>query len=164
MTKITKAHTTEHFQSMEAFGRWVVPETYAPYFPREWADYLVDAGHTVIALEGQAAEGYRHYRVEVDGVLAGYFALHERADGRMVLTHLYLRPDLRGRGLGREVMEFVDREAVAVGVPAVELVVLRKNAAAVKFYKRHGYEIEREILTPIGPGAELEDYLMTKIF
>jgi GNAT superfamily N-acetyltransferase len=147
---------------MEAFGREVVPETYAPYFPREWAEYLVEAGHTVAAFKEQVAEGYRHYLVEVDGVLAGYFALHERADGTMILTHLYLRSDLRGLGLGQEIMEFVHREAEGLGVPAVELFVLRKNTRAVNFYKRHGYEIDREIVTPIGPGAELEDYIMTK--
>ena len=162
MNLIARAHTKTHFSEMEAFGREVLPEVYAPYFPREWADYLVESGHTAGALEAQAAVGYRHYRVEVDGVLAGYFALHEREDGVMVLTHLYLRSDRRGQGLGQRVMDFVLQEAVAVGVPAIELVVLRANTAAVSFYRRHGYEIVREILTLIGPGAELEDYLMRK--
>ena len=164
MFSITLAYNEVHFTSMEAFGREIVPETYAPYFPREWAGYLVESGHTASAFAAQVAEGYRHYRVEVDGALAGYFALHERADGRMILTHLYLRPESRGQGLGRQVMEFVDQAAVESCVPAIELVVLRANDGAVNFYRRHGFVIDREILTPIGPGAELEDYIMTKSF
>jgi hypothetical protein len=40
--------------------------------------------------------------------------------------------------------------------------VLRKNIGAVGFYQRNGYMIAREVLTPIGPGAELEDYLMRR--
>ncbi|HTR30896.1 MAG TPA: GNAT family N-acetyltransferase [Puia sp.] len=162
MILITKANTKMQFKEMETFGRAVLAEVYASYFPREWADYLVESGHTAVALEAQAADGYRHYRVEVDGALAGYFALHEQQDGVMILTHLYLRSDRRGQGLGRRVMDFVLQEAVAAGVPAIKLVVLRANKAAVSFYRRHGYEVEQEIVTLIGPGAELEDYVMRR--
>jgi GNAT superfamily N-acetyltransferase len=162
MITITRAHTAEHYRTMEALGRVIVPEVYVPYFPREWADYLVESSHTAIALAAQATQGYRHYRVEVDEVLAGYFALHERGDGIMVLSHLYLRPDFRGKGLGQQVMEFVHREAVELRVAGIELLVLRKNIGVVNFYQRNGYAIAKEVLTPIGPGAELEDYLMRK--
>jgi predicted GNAT family acetyltransferase len=64
--------------------------------------------------------------------MVGYFALLDREDGTMILTHLYLRSDRRGEGLGRRVMEFVRREAVSTRAPA------------------------------IGPGVELEDYVMRK--
>jgi ribosomal protein S18 acetylase RimI-like enzyme len=162
MTTITRAYTADHFQTMEALGREIVPEVYVPYFPREWADYLVETGHTAIALEAQAARGYRHYRVEAGAVLVGYFALHERGDGAMELTHLYLRPDHRGKGLGKEIMDFVHREAAMLGVKGIELLVLRKNIAAVSFYQRNGYVIVREVVTPMEPGAEWEDYVMWK--
>lgn len=162
MISIGHAFTKAHFQEMEAFGREVLPEVYAPFFPREWADYLVESGHTVSALEAQVAEGYRHYRIEVSGELAGYFALHAREDGVMILTHLYVRSAFRGQGVGQKVMSWVAREAKALGVPAIELVVLRKNKAAVKFYQRNGYVILKEVLTEIGPGVVLEDYEMRK--
>lgn len=162
MISISRAVTTEHFQVMEAFGREVIPDVYVPYFPREWADYLVETGHTVPALEGQAAAGYRHYLVFSENELAGYFAVHERGDGVMVLSHLYLREDFRGMGLGQVIMDFVHRDAAECGVRGIELVVLRANRGAVSFYQRHGYVIEREVLTPMGPGAELEDYVMRK--
>lgn len=159
---IGHAFTKAHFEEMEAFGREVLPEVYAPYFPRQWAEYLVESGHTVTALEAQVGEGYRHYRVEVDGELAGYFALHARADGVMILTHLYVRSAHRGKGVGQKVMSWVAREAKTLGVPAIELLVLRKNKGAVGFYERNGYAVAQEVLTPIGPGAELEDYVMRK--
>jgi GNAT superfamily N-acetyltransferase len=162
MIDISRAHTAEHFLRMEALARAIIPDVYEPYFPREWADYLVETGHTTGALEDQAAKGYRHYEVEMGGLFIGYFALHERGDGIMVLSHLYLRPESRGKGVGQRIMDFVHREAEEFGVKGIELVVLRKNFAAVNFYKRHGYVIEREILTPMGPGAELEDYIMLK--
>ena len=162
LISIGHAFTKGHFQEMEDFGREVLPEVYAPYIPRHWADFLVESGHTVSALEAQVAEGYRHYRVEINGELAGYFALHAREDGVMILTHLYVRSVHRSKGVGQKVMSWVDREAKTLGVPAIELVVLRKNTGAVNFYERNGYGVAREVLTPIGPDAELEDYVMRK--
>jgi ribosomal protein S18 acetylase RimI-like enzyme len=162
MITITRAHTAHHFQKMEALGREIVPDVYVQYFPREWADYLVESSHTAVALEAQAAMGYRHFLVEAGELLAGYFALHEQPDGAMVLSHLYLRSDYRGKGCGQRVLDFVHREATEWKVTGIELLVLRKNIGAVGFYQRNGYMIAREVLTPIGPGAELEDYLMRR--
>lgn len=154
----------EHFQRMEALGRAIIPDVYAPYFPREWAEYMIETGHTVRALAGQAAKGYRHYLVGGDSPasLTGYFALQVRSDRTMELSHLYLRPDCRGKGFGRRIMEFVNREAEERGVTGIELWVLRKNTAVVNFYLHHGFVIAREVMTPMGPGAEVEDFVMRK--
>ena len=147
---------------MESFALEVLPEVYERYIPQTWTAYLIQAGHTTRALEAQAETGYRHYLVEVDGELAGYFALHERGDGLMELTHLYFHLHFRGQGLGGQVMTFVGREAEKRSVPGVERWVLRENLAAVGFYRKHGYVVVREVMTPIGPDAELEDYIMRK--
>jgi diamine N-acetyltransferase len=170
MIEISRAHTTEHFQRMEALGRGIIPDVYAPYFPLEWAEYMIETGHTAVALAQQAAKGYRHYLVggeslvksESPAGLMGYFALQVRPDRTMELSHLYLRPDCRGKGFGRRIMAFVNEEAAKRGVTGIELWVLRKNVAVVNFYLRHGFVIAREVMTPMGPGAELEDFVMRK--
>jgi GNAT superfamily N-acetyltransferase len=161
--KITAAYTREQFETMEALGRRTVPEFYAQFMPPECADYLVEASHTVEAFEAQAGEGYRHYMVEVDNRLIGYFALHEE-DHTMVLTQFYLLKEVRGKGLGQRVMDFIHREAADLRVKKIELLVLRKNEGAVGLYKKNGYYVAAEVLTPMGGGYMLEDYIMQKSF
>jgi len=161
--KITTAYTREQFETMEELGRRIVPAFYADYFPPEIGAHLLQISHTIEAFEAQVGEGYRHYMIEVDGEPVGYFALHEE-ERTMVLTQFYLLQEARGRGIGQKVMEFIDREAKELRVRRIELLVFRKNAGAVGLYRKNGFLVAEEVLTPMGMGQTIEDYVMRKSF
>jgi ribosomal protein S18 acetylase RimI-like enzyme len=161
--KITAAYTREQFETMEALGRRIVPDFYAQYLPAECGSWLVEASHTVQAFEAQVGEGYRHYMVGIGDEVVGYFALHEE-DRTMVLTQFYLLKEWRGRGIGQGVMDFVHREAEELRVKKIELLVFRKNAAAVGLYRKNGFLVAAEVITPMGMGYSVEDYVMQKSF
>ena len=184
------AHTTEHFAMIEALARRIVPDFYAPFFDKATAEYLVESGHTAAALAAQVAKGYRHYLIgagetsgeagetlseagetlseageasgEAGGRAVGYFALGLREDDGVLLSHFYILREYRGRGLGQLAMEFIDRQVTAMGARRIELFVLRENTAAVGLYRKNGYVVAEEVLTRLGNGAVLEDYLMRK--
>jgi diamine N-acetyltransferase len=80
----------------------------------------------------------------------------------MLLSHFYMLAEWRGRGLGKMAMAFIDEAARDWGVERIELLVLRKNGGAVRMYTRSGFEVAEEVLTRLGDGAVLEDYLMRK--
>ena len=161
--KITAAYTREQFETMEALGRRIVPNFYAQYLPPECGSWLREASHTIEAFETQVGEGYRHYVVEMEGQPVGYFALHEE-DRTMVLTQFYLLEEWRGRGIGQRVMDFVHGEANELRVKKVEVLVLRKNEPAGGLYRKNGYAITAEVITPMGLGQTVEDYVMQKSF
>jgi diamine N-acetyltransferase len=168
------AQTTEDFAVIEVLARRIVPDFYAPFFERAVAEHLVISGHTAVALHAQAAGGYRHYLIESGGEPVGYFALHGGghepavANGAgedrvtLQLSHFYVLAEFRSRGLGRLALAFIDREMKDMGAGAIELFVLRRNAGAVAFYQRHGFAVREEVLTRLGEGAVLEDYVMRK--
>ena len=159
---ITRANTGEQYATIEALARRIVPDFYAPYFERETAEYLVESGHTAAALEALAGRGYRHYLIECEDMAVGYFSLLEQGE-MMLLSHFYLLEEYRGRGLGQEAMDFIHREAEAVGVRKIELFVLRRNKGAVGLYQKNGYIFAAEVMTRLGNGAMLKDYLMRKL-
>ena len=166
---IFAAHTAEHFATIEALARQIVPDFYAPFFDKATAEYLVESGHTAAALAAQVAKGYRHYLIgagetsgEAGGRAVGYFALGLREDDGVLLSHFYILREYRGRGLGQLAMEFIDRQVTAMGARRIELFVLRENTAAVGLYRKNGYVVAEEVLTRLGNGAVLEDYLMRK--
>jgi GNAT superfamily N-acetyltransferase len=161
--KITAAYTREQFETMEALGRRIVPDFYAQYLPAECGSWLVEASHTVEVFESQVGEGYRHYVIEMDELVIGYFGLHEE-DHTMVLTQFYLLKDYRGRGIGQRVLDFIHREADDLRVKKIELLVLRKNEGAVGLYRKNGYLVAAEVLTPMGGDRTVEDYIMEKHF
>jgi ribosomal protein S18 acetylase RimI-like enzyme len=181
---IITANTIEHFTTIEALAWRILPECYAPYFGRTNAEYLVESGHTAEALAAQAAKGYRHYLIEVadnpqSGLESdraggtgngravgaqpvGYFSLCAEEEHGVLLSHFYVLPEFRGRGLGGLALEFIDREVTAMGGRRIELFVLRENHAAVGLYRKKGYTVAEEVLTRLGNGAVLEDYVMRK--
>ena len=173
---IITAHTAEHFATIEGLARRIVPDFYAPFFERATAEYLVESGHTAAALGALAGRGARHYLVDGDGGMddargrsvgdggvypVGYFSLVLEGE-RVLLSHFYLLHEYRGRGLGQLAMEFIDRQVRAMGARRIELYVLRENTAAVGLYRKNGYVVAEEVLTRLGNGAVLEDFLMRK--
>lgn len=82
--------------------------------------------------------------LELDGASAGYFVLAFSFDlewcGRdAFLTELYLRPERRGRGLGRRALAEAEALARAHEVRALHLAVRPDNAAALRLYRGAGF-------------------------
>ncbi|MCU1439781.1 MAG: N-acetyltransferase [Rhodoglobus sp.] len=77
--------------------------------------------------------------VEVDGTAAGCGGIRDLGGGRFEVKHLWLRPQVQGRGLGRQLLGELERRARALG--ATEL-VLDTNAsleAAGGLYRSSGF-------------------------
>ncbi|MGD9598724.1 MAG: N-acetyltransferase family protein [Steroidobacteraceae bacterium] len=116
---------------------------------RGLADYERLA-HEVVATEAQlAAElGAAHPVVhaliaEQDGAAAGfalYFFSFSTFVGRqgLYLEDLYVRPELRGRGIGRALLGELARRAAARGCGRMEWSVLDWNVDAQRFYQGLG--------------------------
>ena len=72
----------------------------------------------------------------VASVMAGF-------DGhRGWVNYLAVDPEQRGQGLGRMLMEQVERSLVELGCPKLNLQVRAGNQAVLAFYERLGYQVE----------------------
>lgn len=57
-----------------------------------------------------------------------------------LIDELFVQEDCRGRGIGRETLEFVAAECCSRGIKAVHLEVERANAAAQAVYRKSGFK------------------------
>lgn len=60
-------------------------------------------------------------------------------DGSSELHSMWVRPEVRGRGVGDRLMSAVEEWATRCGYTTLKLAVFPDNAAAIALYLRHGY-------------------------
>jgi len=83
-----------------------------------------DSAYLVAVVDGRAV------------ACAGWRAL---GDGIAELRRLYVRPAFRGRGIGRQLVVWVEEEALAAGCPIVRLRTDPLLEAAIGLYLSSGY-------------------------
>ena len=106
---------------------------------RNWLAFVKDPslGTAWIICDGERPIGY--------AVLTLGFSF-EYGGRDAFLDELYVDKKYRGRGIGRETMEFVETEAREMGVNAVHLEATRGNEPALELYRRTGYVAHERFL------------------
>jgi GNAT superfamily N-acetyltransferase len=93
----------------------------------------------------------RVWLIVEEGAVVGYAVLTFGFDleftGRdAFLTELFVRKELRGRGIGRRALALLEKQAVALAARAVHLMVRAENVRAFTLYASAGYEAPRRVM------------------
>jgi putative acetyltransferase len=75
-----------------------------------------------------------------DGTVVGSVALRDLEDGVVELKRMYLRPDQRGRGLGRQLLALALDWARTHDMQVVRLDTSERMVAAQRLYVAYGFE------------------------
>lgn len=100
--------------------------------------------------------------IQIDGANVGYFVLSFAFDlefgGRVAtVTDLYLHEHVRGVGLGRATLAFIEEVLRGHAIGAYELQVERANTNARAFYERLGFHAHDRIPLSKKVGARSEN-------
>jgi len=93
--------------------------------------YLGDRGKFLIATIG--------------GRLVGMGALRKKGEKTAEIKRMRVRPGLQGKGIGTKLLERLEAKAKELGYSRIILDSTTKQAGALSFYRKHGYNaIERK--------------------
>lgn len=79
-----------------------------------------------------------HYFVARDGEVLGFAGFWTLIDEAHITT-IAVKPEARGRGIGRSLMHRIFEDAAALGMTCATLEVRIGNAAAIKLYESLGF-------------------------
>ncbi len=80
---------------------------------------------------------------DVDLKIVGTFALYAMSDQVAEIRKMYLHPKLRGQGIGKQLLKFIEEKAVDLGFVRLELETATSMKAARALYEKNGF-IEME--------------------
>ena len=137
-------------------------EYYAELLGSAQIAYMLNRFQSEEALHREEADGYRTFWVlEENGTTpVGYFLVKENEPvGKLFLSKLYVRASSRGKGVSRPIVAFLKRLAREAGLHTIWLTVNKGNAT-VGLYKKYGLRITDSVVTDIGGGYVMDDYIM----
>lgn len=109
-----------------------------------------ETGFLALAMLGGAVAGYALVCIE-EGP-DDTFPLAERYGE---LYSLSVDPDLRGRGIGTRLLDFVDRELAERSIYDLKVAVMTANAGARRLYERRGLREAEVVMYRFGPRSDL---------
>lgn len=138
---------------------------FAPYFKKEKLTALFAGMYSPELIREQLTDPARTYRFifceaetdEPDGYCA------TMREGEVLrIDKVYVRENLRGRGVGSAVIKKLLSEGASSGASEASLRVNRQNNAAVRLYLRLGFVISAREDFPAPDGYIYNDFVMAK--
>ena len=125
---------------------------------------MLDQRFSMPGLRGELlGEDHQYWVILSPEEPVGYGVLSLRpVDKRCRIQQIYIDSAVRGLGLGRRLLDTMIKEAVVNGAQKVWLSVNRNNANAIEFYRRIGFSQSGTVVTDIGNGFVMDDFIMEK--
>lgn len=123
-------------------------------------EYMLKNFQSFSAIKNQIEkEGYKYFIMTSGNDNIGYTSVRSE-NNAMHLSKLYIRKDMRGRGISRKAIEFIKNICHQEKLDKIWLNVNKNNTSSIEIYKKLGFEIEKTKITEIGGGFVMDDYIM----
>lgn len=156
------ASSTEDIQTVETLAREIWIQHYTPIIGAEQVSYMLQHFQSSGAIEADIAKGYIYSIAYVGGNPCGYSAVRLDPDG-LFLSKLYVREAARGQGIAQAMLRAAEAAAHTAGASRIWLTCNKYNTASLAAYERMGFTRTAEIVTDIGNGFAMDDYVMEKL-
>jgi len=158
------AATESDLPAISALAGVIWRACYPGIIPEAQIDYMLARMYSLETLRAEIRTGGIRYNRLMAGNLFGGFSAcgPEGGEGVFKLHKLYLLPALHGRGLGSLLIRRCEEQVRERGGRRLVLHVNKRNRNAIAAYERNGFARAAEIVTDIGGGFVMDDYLMAK--
>lgn len=158
--------TFKEITDIKTFAKFA-SEIWYEYWPdkisTEQTSYMVRKFQSENAVRRQIkTENYVYFYIIFKGEKAGYTGLSRKED-YLFLSKLYIKKEYRNKGIGSRAFDFIKQYAKKNGYSSIKLTVNKYNTNTIEAYKKWKFEIIESVITDIGGGFVMDDYIMEYI-
>jgi len=161
MIGIKAATTPSAFKIIEALAQQIWHQHYTDIIGLAQVEYMLDKFNSAKTIEQDVKTGTQFYYLTFNETPVGYTAIKAETD-ILFLSKLYVSEALRGKGIGKFALNFIDEEAKKQQLSAIRLKVNKYNTASIAAYQKLGFKTIKASVTDIGNGFIMDDFDMEK--
>lgn len=156
--------TERELASISRLAAVIWPVCYAGIISTAQMDYMLGRMYSPDTLRDEVRNrGVRFELLTVAGEPTGFASHSLTSDPTVAKLHkLYVLPQTHGSGLGWRLLLHCEAACHARGARRLILTVNKQNARAIAFYQRNGFTSVEAVVTDIGGGFVMDDYIMAK--
>ena len=119
--------------------------------------------NAAVILHDISGGGYTYYVAECGNEPAGYCAVKpDHTENSLFLSKLYTAKKFRGNGLAKRFMEILEERCKIESFKYIRLTVNKRNTGSIEAYRKMGFNILQSIISDIGGGFFMDDYVLIK--
>jgi GNAT superfamily N-acetyltransferase len=158
--QIKMVSTSAEIEIVARMAKIIWKEHYIPIIGEDQVDYMLGKYQSVKAIDSQINEDGTHYFLILsEEVPVGYIGITEKYN-ELFLSKFYLLKSERGKGFGHLAFDFLVARCREIGAVFITLTVNKQNNDTIKVYEKLGFENYGEVITDIGSGYVMDDFLM----
>ncbi|MDA8084355.1 MAG: GNAT family N-acetyltransferase [Nitrospiraceae bacterium] len=147
---------------IQDLARRVWREAYRRMLSWPQIDYMLEMMYSAEVIGREIEDGIAWELILDRGRPCGFISYHPAGNHRVKLSKIYIEQDSRGKSIAGEAIMRVVKYAADTGMTSVFLTVNRHNKRAVRAYEKNGFLITDSVVTAIGGGFVMDDYIMTR--
>jgi RimJ/RimL family protein N-acetyltransferase len=145
-------------KELAKFAVKIIKEHFDPIIGAKQNDYMISKFQSASSIREQLKQGYRYYYVcDMEGNKVGFFAFLPR-EKEMYLSKFYLQKAHRGKGISKDMLQFIIKKAKELDLSSIVLNV-NKNNSAILAYEKLGFIKIGEEKKDIGNGFFMDDFV-----
>jgi GNAT superfamily N-acetyltransferase len=162
-TKIIPA-TEQHLPAIAELAGTIWRACYPGIISHAQIEYMLARMYALDTLREELhSQRIRYYVLLAENKPTGFASYgHTPEPNVMKLHKLYVIPEWHGHGLGSLLLRHIEGEVCVAGAHRLVLSVNKRNSQAITAYKQNGFVITESVVTDIGGGFVMDDYVMAK--
>lgn len=149
---------SEDISTVQQLAREIWEEHYLPIIGQQQIDYMLDLFYATEKIQKELEEGVYWEILYLENEAIGYLVC-EVEEENIQLSKLYLKSKVRGRGLGKFLIDRAIEIAKENNKNSIRLNVNKNNTQSIAFYERVGFLKVEEGVFDIGNGYFMDDFI-----
>ena len=162
MIEIIPANRKPDYLLIEELADTIWREHYPSIISVAQIDYMLNKYNSIKSIENRAKEGVLFFYMTYTDIPVGYIAI-EKEINCLYISKLYVLKEYRGKKIAKHAMLYANYMAFDFGLRSIKLHVNKYNTNSILAYEKMGFVNKESIVTDIGSGFVMDDYLMVKM-